>query len=58
MRKLRALYASSTTKLSPTQVTEIESIEVQKEGMLSRPKCRNFDGKVDWSLNSLQCSNK
>ena len=52
MPKLCALYASSTTKLSPTQVTEIESIDrVRKEGMLhALAKCRKLSmGKVDWS---------
>ena len=52
MPKLHALYASSTTKLSPTQVTEIESIDrVRKEGMLhASAKCRKLlMGKVDWS---------
>ena len=52
MPKLCALYASSTTKLSPTQVMEIESIDrVQKEGMLhASAKCQKLlMGKVDWS---------
>ena len=52
MPKLRALYASSTTKLSPTQVTENESIDrVRKEGMLhASAKCQKLlMGKVDWS---------
>ena len=43
---------SSTTKLSPTQVMEIESINrVQKEGMLhALAKCQKLlMGKVDWS---------
>ena len=52
MLKLCTLYTSSTTKLSPTQVTEIESIDrVQKEGMLhTLAKCQKLSmGKVDWS---------
>ena len=52
MPKLWALYASFTTKLSPTHVTEIKSIgRVQKEGMLhALAKCRKLSmGKVDWS---------
>ena len=52
MPKLRALYATSTTKLSPTQVTEIKSINrVWKEGMLhALAKCWKLSmGKVDWS---------
>ena len=52
MSTLCALYATSTTKLSPTQVTEIESINrVWKEGMLhTLAKCQKLlMGKVDWS---------
>ena len=52
MPKLSALYATSTTKLSPTQVTEIKSIDrVWKEGMLhASAKCWKLSmGKVDWS---------
>ena len=52
MPKLCALYTTSTTKLSPTQVTEIESIDrVRKEGMLhALAKCQKLlMGKVDWS---------
>ena len=50
MPKLHALYATFTTKLSPTQVMEIESIDrVQKEGMLhTLAKCQKLSmGKVD-----------
>ena len=52
MSKLCTLYATSTIKLSPTQVTEVKSIDrVWKEGMLhASAKCRKLSmGKVDWS---------
>ena len=47
MPKLHTIYANSTTKLSPTQEMEMESInKVQKEGIsYASAKCQKLSGK-------------